>query len=73
MILSDRSLREAIEAGRLIVDPLDDDAIFAGLRTAAAMPRPNAAARSAAEAHDVRRQAERVEAILARAARGPRA
>ncbi len=27
MILSDRSLREAIEAGRLVVDPLDDDAI----------------------------------------------
>jgi len=57
----------------VLVDPLDDDALFAGLRAAAAMPRPNAAARSAAEAHDVRRQAERVEAILARAARGPRA
>ena len=27
MILSDRSLREAIAAGRLVVDPLDDDAI----------------------------------------------
>jgi deoxycytidine triphosphate deaminase len=27
VILSDRSLREAIEAGRLVVDPLDDDAI----------------------------------------------
>jgi dCTP deaminase len=27
VILSDRSLREAIEAGRLIVDPLDDTAI----------------------------------------------
>ena len=27
MILSDRSLREAIDAGRLVVDPLDDDAI----------------------------------------------
>jgi glycosyltransferase involved in cell wall biosynthesis len=55
----------------VLVDPLDEDAIVAGLRAAAAMPLPNAAARSAAEAHDVRRQAERVEAILARAARGP--
>ena len=27
MILSDRSLREAIAAGRLVIDPLDDDAI----------------------------------------------
>jgi dCTP deaminase len=27
VILSDRSLREAIAAGRLVVDPLDDDAI----------------------------------------------
>jgi deoxycytidine triphosphate deaminase len=27
VILSDRSLREAIEAGRLVVEPLDDDAI----------------------------------------------
>jgi glycosyltransferase involved in cell wall biosynthesis len=57
----------------VLVDPLDEDAILAALRAAAAIPLPNAAARSAAEAHDVRRQAERVEAILARAARGPRA
>ncbi len=27
VILSDRSLREAIDAGRLVVEPLDDDAI----------------------------------------------
>ena len=27
MILSDRSLREAIAAGRLVIDPLDDEAI----------------------------------------------
>jgi dCTP deaminase len=27
LILSDRSLREAIAAGRLVIDPLDDDAI----------------------------------------------
>ena len=37
------------------------------------LPCPNPAARAAAEEHDVRRQAERVEAILERAARGPRA
>jgi glycosyltransferase involved in cell wall biosynthesis len=60
------------EAG-VLVDPLDEDALLAGLKAAAAMPRPNTAARSAAEAHDVRRQAERVEEILARAARGRRA
>jgi glycosyltransferase involved in cell wall biosynthesis len=57
----------------VLVDPVDDDALLAALRAAAAMPRPNAAARSAAEPHDVRRQAGRVEAILERAARGPRA
>jgi glycosyltransferase involved in cell wall biosynthesis len=57
----------------VLVDPLDVDAIAAGLVQAAALPRPNAAAREAAAAHDVRRQAERIEAILSRAARGPRA
>jgi glycosyltransferase involved in cell wall biosynthesis len=57
----------------VLVDPLDDGALLAGLRAAASLPRPNQAARSAAEAHDVRRQAERVEAILLRAARDPRA
>src|SRR5437588_950903 len=57
----------------VLVDPVDDGALLAGLRAAAAMPRPNAAARSAAEEHDVRRQAERVERILLRAARDPRA
>jgi hypothetical protein len=57
----------------VLVDPLDEDALLAGLRVAAALPRPNEAARTAAEAHDVRRQAERVEAILARAARGRQA
>ena len=35
---------------------------------AAALPRPNEAARAAAAEHDVRRQAERIEAILSRAA-----
>jgi glycosyltransferase involved in cell wall biosynthesis len=58
------------EAG-VLVDPLDDDALLAGLRQAAELPRPNVAAREAAQQHDVRRQAEKVEAILERATRGP--
>jgi glycosyltransferase involved in cell wall biosynthesis len=57
----------------VLVDPADEDALAAALREAAALPRPNEAARAAAELHDVRRQAERVEAILERAARDPRA
>jgi glycosyltransferase involved in cell wall biosynthesis len=57
----------------MLVDPADDDALAAALKTAAALPCPNPAARAAAEVHDVRRQAEKVEAILERAARGPRA
>jgi glycosyltransferase involved in cell wall biosynthesis len=60
------------EAG-VLVDPVDEDALVAALRTAAALPCPNPAARAAAEEHDVRRQAEKVEAILERAARGLRA
>jgi glycosyltransferase involved in cell wall biosynthesis len=60
------------EAG-VLVDPADEDALLEALRTAAAFPCPNPAARAAAEEHDVRRQAEKVEAILERAARGPRA
>jgi glycosyltransferase involved in cell wall biosynthesis len=60
------------EAG-VLVDPADEDALLEALRTAAAFPCPNPAARAAAEEHDVRRQVEKVEAILERAARGPRA
>ena len=55
------------EAG-VLVDPRDVTAIAAGMRAAAALPRPNSAARAAAERHDVRLQAERVEAVLERAA-----
>jgi len=54
----------------VLVDPLDEDAIAAALRAAVTLPDPGPAARAAAEAHDVRRQAERIEAILERAARG---
>ena len=53
----------------VLVDPTDDDALCAALETAAQLPQPNLAARRAAEAHDVRRQAERVEEILLRARR----
>jgi glycosyltransferase involved in cell wall biosynthesis len=61
------------EAG-VLVDPLDVDALAEAMRAAAALPHPNEAARAAAAGHDVRRQAERIEAILSRAAaRGRRA
>jgi glycosyltransferase involved in cell wall biosynthesis len=60
------------EAG-VLVDPVDEDALLAALRTAADMPCPNQAARAAAERHDVRLQAEKVEAILERAGRGRQA
>ena len=52
----------------VLVDPLDVDGLARALRTAAAFPVPNEAARAAAAAHDVRRQAEKIETILLRAA-----
>jgi glycosyltransferase involved in cell wall biosynthesis len=61
-----------LDAGEL-VDPTDVDQLERALREAASLPRPNDAARAAAADHDVRRQAERVEAILARAAANRRA
>ncbi len=61
------------EAG-VLVDPLDVEELARGLATAAALPCPNEAAREATAEHDVRRPAERIEAILSRAAGpGPRA
>jgi glycosyltransferase involved in cell wall biosynthesis len=60
------------EAG-VLVDPLDEDALVSALAGAAALPRPNLAGREAAEEHDVRRQAARVEEILRRACRDRRA
>jgi glycosyltransferase involved in cell wall biosynthesis len=57
------------EAG-VLVDPLSEEEILDGLRRAADLPTPNDAAREAAAPHDVRRQAEKVEEILLRAARG---
>src|SRR5215210_5519772 len=56
----------------VLVDPTSVDDLAAGLAAAAALPCPNAAARAAAEEHDVRRQAERVEAVLQRAVRDRR-
>jgi glycosyltransferase involved in cell wall biosynthesis len=56
------------EGGGILVDPRDEDSILDGLRRAAALPCPNDAAVAAAAAHDVRLQAERIEAILERAA-----
>ena len=60
------------EAG-VLVDPEDEDALVEALRAAASLAVPNPAARAAAELHDVRTQAIRVEAILERAVRDRRA
>jgi glycosyltransferase involved in cell wall biosynthesis len=60
------------EAG-VLVDPLDIEALVGALSQAASLPCPNKAARAAAAKHDVRLQAERIEAILSRAAAGRRA
>ena len=51
----------------VLVDPLDVASLAEALRRAAELPCPNPAARAAAESHDVRRQATRIEAILERA------
>jgi glycosyltransferase involved in cell wall biosynthesis len=59
------------EAG-VLVDPTDEDDLARGLVAAAALPCPNEAGRRAAEGHDVRRQAERVEEVLLRAVRDRR-
>ncbi|WP_445151860.1 glycosyltransferase [Baekduia sp. Peel2402] len=50
----------------VLVDPNDPAALAAALAAAAAMPSPNAAARVAAAAHDVARQAAVMAGILAR-------
>ena len=57
----------------VLVEPQDEGALVSALSEAAALPRPNLAGRDAAGDHDVRLQAERVEEILERAARDPRA
>ncbi len=52
----------------VLVDPLDVVRLAEAMAAAAELPRPNEAARAAAAGHDVRRQVERIEAILSRAA-----
>jgi glycosyltransferase involved in cell wall biosynthesis len=52
----------------VLVDPEDEEALLKALEQSTSLPRPNLAAREAASAHDVGRQAARVEAILDRAA-----
>jgi glycosyltransferase involved in cell wall biosynthesis len=54
----------------VLVDPTDEDELARALSAAAGLPCPNEQARSDAEKHDLRVQAERVEEILLRAARG---
>jgi glycosyltransferase involved in cell wall biosynthesis len=56
------------ESGAL-VDPTDLDDVERGLRVAAALPRPNEAARAAAAEHDVNLQAAKIEALLEQAVR----
>ena len=61
------------EGAGVLVDPEDEHALAAALREAAALPVPNLTARAAAEKHDVRLQATRVEEVLERAVRARRA
>ena len=61
---------EFVPAGAgVLVDPEDDDALFAALGSAAELPRPNVAGIEAAPAHDIKTRAARIEELLARAAR----
>ncbi len=57
-------------AAGVLVDPGDVEALATALERAAALPTPNPAARVAAAEHDVRRQVERMAAVLERAAAG---
>src|SRR5256712_4633791 len=57
----------------VLVDPMDDGALLAGLRAAASLPPPNSAARSAAQAHHLRPQAGRRETVLPPTPRDPQA
>ena len=57
------------EAG-VLVDPEDTVALASALDRAAALPAPNAAARDAAKAHDVKKMAARMSGVLERAVAG---
>jgi glycosyltransferase involved in cell wall biosynthesis len=52
----------------VLVDPLDVEGMADALRIASSLPCPNPVAREAAERHDVKEQARRVEEVLERAA-----
>lgn len=52
------------EGAGVLVDPLDEDAIVAGLERAAALPSPNQAAREAAAEHDVVRTVGQMAEVL---------
>ena len=52
----------------ILVDPEDGDALVRALGQAASLPRPNAAAREAAERHDLRCRMALIEAVLERVA-----
>jgi glycosyltransferase involved in cell wall biosynthesis len=56
----------------VLVDPLDQAELARALEVAASLPSPNPAARVAAEPHDLRTQAARVEEVLVRAVRDRR-
>jgi len=56
-------------ASGVLVDPGSVDSLEEGLRAAAVLPSPNAAARQAASGHDVRTQAARIVRILDQASR----
>jgi glycosyltransferase involved in cell wall biosynthesis len=56
-------------AAGILVDPLDVDGLTRALAAAAALPIPNEIARAAAGEHDVKRQAEKIEAVLIQASR----
>jgi glycosyltransferase involved in cell wall biosynthesis len=52
----------------VLVEPEDDDALVAALDAAASLPRPNTAARAAAERHGLEGQVARIDALLERVA-----
>lgn len=62
---------EFVPAGAgVLVEPTAEAALAAALGDAASLPRPNHTARAAAEHHDIRKQVERIEAVLERAVSG---
>ena len=60
--------RYVVSVSEKPTEPEDEDALVDALETAARLPRPNAAAREAAQAHDIVTQVARIEDVLRRAA-----